>query len=83
VILKIDPKAGYKCTLEKIDEWKKRVVQEKQAQKSDAAFRTIFSIRKYFQRSKQRLHINFFLELGRLKNHKTIGACTESTDLIV
>jgi hypothetical protein len=39
----------------------------KPEQKFDAAFGTIFRISKCFQRSKQKLHIPFSLELGRLK----------------
>ncbi len=35
--------------------------------KFDAAYGTIFTISKCFQRSKQNLHINFSLELGKLK----------------
>jgi hypothetical protein len=36
----------------------------------DAALGTIFRINKCSQRSKQKLHINFSLELGRLKIKK-------------
>jgi hypothetical protein len=36
-------------------------------QKFDAAYGTIFRISKCFQRSNEKLHINFSLELGRLK----------------
>jgi hypothetical protein len=52
---------------------------KKPEQKFDAAFKTISRIIKFYQRTKQKLHIYFSLELGRLK----ICACTESTDLIV
>jgi hypothetical protein len=55
----------------------------KPKQKFDAAFGTNFRIIKCFQRSKQKLHVDFSLELSRLKNLKTICACQESTDLIV
>jgi hypothetical protein len=41
--------------------------KEKPEQKFDAAFGTIFRISKCFQRSKQKLHIDFSLELSRLK----------------
>jgi hypothetical protein len=49
--------------------WKKLTNESKgkPGQKFDAAFGTIFRIDKCFQRSKQKLHINFSLELGRLK----------------
>jgi hypothetical protein len=63
VILKIIPKAGYECSLEKFTNGSK----EKPEEKFDAAFGTIFRISKFYQRSKQKLHINFSLELGRLK----------------
>ncbi len=39
-------------------------------QKFDAAYGTIFRISKCFQRSNQKLHINFSLERGRLKIYK-------------
>jgi hypothetical protein len=52
----------------------------KPEQKFDAAFRTILKIRKCLQRSKQKLQINFSLDLSRLKIYKP---CTESTDLIL
>jgi hypothetical protein len=39
----------------------------KPEQKFDAAFGTIFRIGMCFQRSKQKLHINFSLDVGRLK----------------
>ncbi len=39
-------------------------------QKFHAAYGTIFRISKCFHRSNQKLHINFSLELGRLKNYK-------------
>jgi hypothetical protein len=63
VILKIVPKAGYKCTPEKFIIESK----EKPEQKSDAAFETTFRNSKCFQRSKQKHHIDFSLELSRLK----------------
>jgi hypothetical protein len=49
--------------------WKKLTNESKgkPGQKFYAAFGTIFRINKCFQRSKQKLHINFSLELGRLK----------------
>jgi hypothetical protein len=40
---------------------------ESQNRNRDAAFKTIFRISKGFQKSKQKLYINFALELGRLK----------------
>jgi hypothetical protein len=52
-------------------------------QKFNAAFGTTFRISKCFQRSKQKLHVDFSLGLSRLKNLKTICACQESTDLIL
>jgi hypothetical protein len=39
--------------------------KESQKQKFDAAFGTILRISKCFQKSKQKLHIIFSLELGR------------------
>jgi hypothetical protein len=39
----------------------------KHEQKFDAAFGTTFRISMCFQRSKQKLHIDFSLELNRLK----------------
>jgi hypothetical protein len=63
VILKIVPKAVYKCTLEKLTNESKG----KPEQKFDTAFGTTFRISKCFQRSKQKLHIDFSLELSRLK----------------
>jgi hypothetical protein len=39
----------------------------KPEQKFDAAFGTTLRISKYFQRSKQKLHIDFSLKLSRLK----------------
>jgi hypothetical protein len=77
VILKIVPKAGYHC---------KKSTNEskgKPEQKFDSAYGTIFRISKCFQRRNEKLHINFSLELGRLKLLKTVCACTESTDIIV
>jgi hypothetical protein len=65
VILKIVPKAGNECTLEKVHQLEQK--KEKSGQKFDAAFGTIFRISKCFQRGKQKLHSNFSLELGRLK----------------
>ncbi len=49
--------------------WKKSTnkSKEKPEQKFDAAFGTIIRINKCFQRNKYKLHINFSLELGRLK----------------
>jgi hypothetical protein len=56
----------------------------KPEQKFDAALGTIFIISKCFQRSKQKLHMDFSHELGMLKIIiKNICACTESTVLIV
>jgi hypothetical protein len=55
----------------------------KREQKLYAAYVLIFRFSKYFQRSKQKLNINFSLELDRPKNLKTISALTESTDLKV
>jgi hypothetical protein len=52
----------------------------KPEQKFDSTYGTIFRISKCFQRSNEKRHINFYLELGRLKLLKTISACTESTD---
>ncbi len=63
VILKIVPKAGYECTLEKFTNERKG----KPEQKNYAALETTFRISKCFQRSKQKLHIDFSLELSRLK----------------
>jgi hypothetical protein len=63
VILKNVPRAGNECSLEKLNNESK----EKPEEKFDAAFGTIFRIRKCFQRSKQKLHIDFTLELGRLE----------------
>jgi hypothetical protein len=40
----------------------------KPEQKFDAALGTIFRISNCFQRNKQKLHINFSLALGNLKN---------------
>jgi hypothetical protein len=53
----------------KIQYWKKSTKESegKPEQNFDAAFGTIFRINKCFQRSKEKLHINFSLELGRLK----------------
>jgi hypothetical protein len=45
--------------MEKIDESKGKPYQE-----FDAAFETIIRISKCFQRSKQKIHINFSLELA-------------------
>jgi hypothetical protein len=42
----------------------------KPEQKFGEAFGTTFRISKYFQRSKQKLHIDFSLELSRLKISK-------------
>jgi hypothetical protein len=39
----------------------------KPEQKFDAAFGTTFRISKCFQRSKQKLHLDFSLELSKLK----------------
>jgi hypothetical protein len=60
------PKAGYECMNV---HWKKSTndIKGKPELKYDVAFETIFRISKWFQRSKQKFHINFFLELGRLK----------------
>jgi hypothetical protein len=63
VTLKIVQKAGYECTPEKLTNESKR----KPEQKFDAAFGTTFRISKCFQRSKQKLHIDFSQELSRLK----------------
>jgi hypothetical protein len=41
--------------------------------KFDAAYGTIFRISKCFQRSKQKLHISFSLELDRLKILKPLA----------
>jgi hypothetical protein len=41
--------------------------QGKPEQKFDAAFGTLFRISECFQRSKQKLHNNFSLEVCRLK----------------
>jgi hypothetical protein len=51
--MKIVPKAGYECTLEKID----HDSNGKPEQKFDAAFK----------KKQAKVHINFSLELGRLK----------------
>jgi hypothetical protein len=56
VPLKIVPKAGCECTLEK------KLINEskgKPEQKCDAASETTFRISKWFQRSKQKLHFGF------------------------
>ncbi len=55
----------------------------KPEQKFGAAYVTIFRISKCFQRSKQKFHIRFSLELEEAKNLKIIIAGTKSTDLIV
>jgi hypothetical protein len=44
--------------------------KRKLKQKFDAAYGTIFRISECFQRSKQQLHINFSIELDRLKLKK-------------
>jgi hypothetical protein len=62
VILKIVPKAGNECTLEKFT----NESTGKPEQKCDAAFGTTFRISKCFQISKQKLHFDFSLELSRL-----------------
>jgi hypothetical protein len=80
--MKIVPKASYECTGTLY--WKKSTNESKgkPEQKFDAAFGTIFRINKCSQRSKQKLHINFSLELVRLKIKKIFCACyTESTGL--
>jgi hypothetical protein len=61
--------------------WKKFTNESKgkPERKFYAAFGNYFRISKLFQRSKQKVNINFSLELGRLKNLKTVCACTEST----
>jgi hypothetical protein len=79
VILKIVPKAGYECTLEKLAYESKG----KPEQKMYAAFGTTFRISQSFQRSKEKLHIYFSLELSRLKIEKPICAYQESTNLIL
>jgi hypothetical protein len=63
VFLKIVPKADHECTLEKKST---KESEEKQEQKFDPAFETIFRITNCFQRSKQKLYI-FSLDQGRLK----------------
>jgi hypothetical protein len=63
MILKIVPKPGYECTLEKFTNESKG----KPEQKFDAAFGTTFRISKCFQRIKQKLHIDFSLKLSRLQ----------------
>jgi hypothetical protein len=63
VILKIVPKACLECSLEKSTSER----EGKPVQKFDAAFRTILRISQYFQRSKQKLCIYFYLERERLK----------------
>ncbi len=63
VILKIVLEAGYECTLEESTNESKG----KPEQKFDAAFGTTFKISKCFQRSKQKLQLDFSLELSRLK----------------
>ncbi len=62
MILKTVPKAGYECTIEKLTDESKG----KPEQKFDVTFGTTFRISKYLQRSKQKLHIDFSLELSRL-----------------
>jgi hypothetical protein len=47
--------------------------KEKPEQKFDAAYGTVFRISKYFQRRKQKLHINLSLELDRPKNLKPLA----------
>jgi hypothetical protein len=56
------PKAGHLCTEKLTNESK-----GKPEHKFDAAFGPIFRINECFQRSKQKLYINFSLELDRLK----------------
>jgi hypothetical protein len=65
VILKIGLKAGYERNVH----WKKFTSEskEKPEHKFDAAFGTIFRISKCFQRIRQKLCINFSLELDRLE----------------
>jgi hypothetical protein len=74
-ILKIVPKAGYECTLEKTT----NESEGKPEQKFDTAFRTIF-------RSRQKLNFYFSLELSRQKFKKTFAHVQRvryGTDLIV
>jgi hypothetical protein len=68
VIVKIVLKAGYECTQEKSTNERKG----KPNQKFDSAFGKEMLISKCFHRSKQNLHINFSLKLGRLKILKTL-----------
>jgi hypothetical protein len=47
--------------------------KESRKKKFDAAYGTNFRISKRFQRTNQKRHINFYLELGRLKFEKPLA----------
>jgi hypothetical protein len=61
VILKIVPKAGYECSLEKTDPMRARESLKRNL------MRLSEQLLELVKRSKQKLHIDFSLELSRLK----------------